>query len=305
MFQEISLFLDMMVAEKGASQNTIVSYKRDLEQFFSICPISPSKIKPENIDFFSAYLSSKSYAVKTISRKISALKMFCKFLIESKILNIDILTDIVLPKKEKLLPKFLTPKQVDALFEQSLNSSSACLKRAGVILKLIFASGMRVSEAITLQTANINYDKKQIFIKGKGEKERIVFFDDQTKKILYTYFNEDRQNFIKKRNQSNWFFPSKSSSSGHITRSAFFKNLKELALASGLNPKLISPHVLRHSFATNLINHNSDLRSVQKMLGHESISTTEIYTHITKQKLIDLVKEKHPLQSFQIKKGAS
>ena len=169
------------------------------------------------------------------------------------------------------------------------------------MIDFMFSTGLRVSELVSLPENAINYDKKIVVVLGKGSKERIVPISDISCKHLLEYYKNYRKFLVSKNKPSPFMFPSKTSESGHITRQQFFKNLKKIAFLAELNPEIISPHTLRHSFATNLINHDADLRSVQKMLGHENIATTEIYTHILDEKLIDTICSKHPLANFKFK----
>ncbi len=303
MKSELELFLNMMAAEKGACQNTLSAYRTDIEQFLLKENIAPEDIEPSKISEFVRYLSEQSYAVKTINRKISAIRDFCKFLTQEKILKTNPLPDITSPKSEKPLPKFLSTEQIQNLYQTALAHKNKTFNRIGTVIMLMFSSGLRVSEAVSLPLSAVNHNKKQISVTGKGNKDRIVFFDDATNRILLDYINDTRLSFLKNKKPSPFLFPSKTASCGHLTRDAFFKTLKQLAVECGIFPSLISPHVLRHSFATNLINHDVDLRSVQKMLGHENISTTEIYTHVSKQRIIDSVLKKHPLKDFSIKRA--
>ena len=295
MSSALELFLDKISAQDGVSMATLSAYERDILQFLSFQNTAPEQINSDSVSAFVKHLSDKHFAAKTVSRKISAIRGFCKFLIEEKILKNNPLPDITLPKREKPLPKFLNASQIEELYQKALSHQNIAFKRAGLIIKLMFASGLRVSEAVCLPLSAINHNKKQITVVGKGSKERIIFINDQTNSLLLDFINNIRSSFLKNKQTSAFLFPSKTASSGHLTRDTFFKDLKLLAVESGIPPHLVSPHVLRHSFATNLINHEADLRSVQKMLGHEAITTTEIYTHITHQKIIDSVFEKHPL----------
>ena len=297
----LEIFLDELAAEKGLSVNSLKAYETDIAQFLRKQNISPEQITAEHISSFMQDLSKRSFAVKTINRKISAIRSFCKFLAQEKIISNNPLPDIVLPKRQKTLPKFLSKEQIDMLCQTALIRQNPVYVRIGIIIRLIFASGLRISEALSLPLSAVHLIKKQICVKGKGAKERIVFFDDETKSILENYISQTRPHF--ENPKSLFLFPSKNATEGHLTRDAFFKSLKKLAVECGLSPALISPHVLRHSFATNLINHDADLRSVQKMLGHENIATTEIYTHITHQKIIDSVFKKHPLKNFETKES--
>lgn len=297
----INLFLDMLIAEKGVSQNTVISYQYDLIQFFDIIKTDSNKITRKHISDYVQELALLSYAPKSQARKLSAVREFCKFLFQEKILTDNPCLNILTPKQEKKIPNFLTPSQIKILVETAQKQPDFSIKRIGIMINLMFATGLRVSELICLTENSINYDKKIVTVIGKGSKERIVPIAESAKNAVRDYANTYRQLFIKKGKISTWLFPSLQSSSGHITRSTFFKHLKTLAFYAELNPDIISPHTLRHSFATNLINNDSDLRSVQKMLGHENIATTEIYTHVLKEKLADTVMNKHPLSSVNFK----
>lgn len=294
-------FLDMLTAEKGASANTIAAYRYDLMQFFKIAKTDYQQITRKGIVGYLKELNKLCYAQKSQARKLSALREFFKFLMQEKLIFENPCHNISAPKPEKHLPNFLTAEQINILVSRAFKEDKPALKRIGIMIHLMFTTGLRVSELISLTENSINYDKNTILIFGKGSKERIVFISNQAKKNVFEYVKNLRHNFINKNKTSNWLFPSLSSKSGHITRGSFFKHLKQLVYLAELNPDIISPHTLRHSFATNLVNHNADLRSVQKMLGHENISTTEIYTHILHDKLIDTVLKNHPLAEIKNK----
>lgn len=297
----IKHFLDMMVAEKGASTNTVKAYKYDILQFFAITGADVQNIARKHVSDYINELTNLYYTPKSQARKLSALRDFCKFLVEEKILKNNPTANITLPKLEKPLPNFLSKEQIKILYHEALSQKNISLKVTGFMIDLMFTTGLRVSELIALTENAINYDKKIVTVLGKGNKERIVPISDISCKNIFEYYKKYRPIFTSKNKNSIYMFPSKTSQSGYITRQTFFKNLKKIAFLAGLNPEIISPHTLRHSFATNLINNDADLRSVQKMLGHENISTTEIYTHILKEKLIDTVCSKHPLANFKIK----
>ena len=167
---------------------------------------------------------------------------------------------------------------------------------------MMYATGLRVSELVSLPENAINYNKKLLIVRGKGQKERLIPIAEKALEAVGKYA-ELREKFIKPRATSIWLFPSLTATDGHFTRDAFYKDLKILAIECGIYPSKVSPHVLRHSFATHLINNDADLRSVQEMLGHENISTTEIYTHITNQKLQNTVRRLHPLANFSLEKN--
>ncbi len=293
----IEFFLDMISAEKGASSNTVDAYRRDLSQFCEFVSGDELAVKSDDIERFVAYLSKKSFSPKTISRKLSAIREFYKFLYIEKTIDDNPAANVIAPKQEKPLPKFLTEGEIKNLISTAENDLSFSGRRLIAMLKLMYACGLRVSELVGLPEKCINFEKRQLIIFGKGSKERIVPVADAAISGVINYA-EFRDKYLNGK-KSPWLFPSLASKSGHITRDAFFKNIKNLAVKAGISPQRISPHVLRHSFATHLLNHNVDLRSVQKMLGHEDISTTEIYTHIVSQKLREEVRKNHPLSKVK------
>lgn len=292
-------FLETEAAEKGAAQTTLTAYEHDLRQFFELCDISaPQDLTEERIEKFIQNLRAESYAPKSLARKLSAIKDFCKFLYSEKIIKTNPAAYILTPKQDKPLPKFLSVQEIKLLIEAAFAKKDYRYWRIGVMIELMYATGLRVSELVGLPENAINYNKGLITIFGKGSKERVVPVAESALQSLSEYIDLRRE-FIKKNSNSNWLFPSLTSISGHLTRDAFYKDLKKLAVDCGIYPSRVSPHVLRHSFATHLLNNNADLRSVQKMLGHENITTTEVYTHITSQKLGDIVRRKHPLAYFK------
>jgi len=293
----IEFFLDMISAEKGASSNTVDAYRRDLSQFCEFVSGNELAVKSDDIERFVSYLSKKSFSPKTISRKLSAIREFYKFLYIEKTIDDNPAANVIAPKQEKPLPKFLTEGEIKNLISTAENDLSFSGRRLIAMLKLMYACGLRVSELVGLPEKCINFEKRQLIIFGKGSKERIVPVADAAINGVINYA-EFRDKYLNGK-KSPWLFPSLASKSGHITRDAFFKNIKNLAVKAGISPQRISPHVLRHSFATHLLNHNVDLRSVQKMLGHEDISTTEIYTHIVSQKLREEVRKNHPLSKVK------
>lgn len=293
-------FLDMMVAEVGAAQNTVVAYRLDLEQFFEIMSAKELKnVTTNDIADYVQTLSRRKFAAKSIARKLSAVKDFFKFLYTEKIIFDNPTANITAPKQEKPLPKFLTEAEVQSLITAAEDSEKRSGKRLAVMLELMYACGLRVSELVSLPENCINFDKKQILIRGKGSKERLIPVAMPALKAILEYLSY-RDEFIKGGRRSIWLFPSKTSKIGHVTRDAFFKDIKDVAKKAGIYPSRVSPHVLRHSFATHLLNHDADLRSVQKMLGHEDIATTEIYTHVITDKLVGIINDKHPLSKKRV-----
>lgn len=297
----VDSFLDAESAEKGAALTTILSYKSDLQQFFSFSgAIAPQDLTEERIEKFLQHLQTSGYAPKSMARKLSTLKDFCRFLYSEKVISTNPAAYILTPKQEKPLPKFLSVEEIEQLIDTAFAKKDYRYWRIGVMIELMYATGLRVSELVGLPENSINYGKKLVTLVGKRNKERIVPIAGRVITALQEYLPL-RNEFIKKNSSSTWLFPSLTAVSGHLTRDAFYKDLKKLAADCGIYPSRISPHVLRHSFATHLLNNNADLRSVQKMLGHENITTTEIYTHIIPQKLGDVVRSKHPLAHFEEK----
>ena len=290
-------FLDVKAVEFGAALNTIKAYRNDIYQYAEmIKPISPQNVTTEDIE---KYLSKIDCKPKTLARKISCIRDFYKFLQSEKIITENPASRIRLPKIGKSLPCFLTEEEIKKICDVNKTDKEKDFSklRMLIMIKLMYSSGLRVSEVVSLPENAINYDLKQILIFGKGSKERIVPVTGEVIKDVLEYTKE-RESFLGKR-KSKWLFPSLRSLSGHITRAGFFKNLKKMAAEAGLDETRVHPHVLRHSFATQLVNSSVDLRSIQKMLGHENIATTEIYTHITTEKLADEVRKRHPLMQYK------
>jgi integrase/recombinase XerD len=287
-------FLDSKSVERGVSQNTIMAYNYDICQYVDI--ISPKMVEEvnhEDIEYYIKIIDKKGYSPKTLSRKLSAIREFYKFLQSEKIISENPTCRVCTPKIGKHLPLFLTQEEINELCETANEMGSFVWLRMKIMIKLMYSSGLRVSELVSLPEDAINYDLNQILIYGKGSKERIVPVYGEVINDIWEYL-QVRQHYIGSR-PNKWLFPSLTSTSGHMTRDGFFKNLKKLAMLSGISQEKVHPHVLRHSFATHLVNKGADLRSIQQMLGHEHIGTTEIYTHITTEKLIDELKKRHPL----------
>ena len=293
--EAVNRFLEMMSAERGASANTLEAYGRDVEEFLTYCGgLALKEISRDDVGDFVQYLGRVGRAPKTVARKLSAVREFFKFLYTEKDIKDNPAADVLTPKQEKPLPKFLSEDEIKRLIAAAKECSGPKGRQMTAMLELMYASGLRVSELVSLPENCINFDRRQVFVRGKGSKERVVPVAPAAIQAVFDYL-EQRDCFIREGRRSIWLFPSKSSRSGHISRDTFFKRLKELAVKAGIYPSRVTPHVLRHSFATHLLNHNADLRSVQKMLGHESINTTEIYTHILSDKLLETVQKLHPL----------
>ncbi len=290
----IDEFLDVKSVEGGVSVNTLQAYRCDIEQFSEYIKCEEVlKITETQIEEYLKFLYKEGCKPKTISRKISCIREFFKFLIGEKYIKHNPSSKIKNPKIGKSLPSFLTPQEIEDICKVAILENSYSMRRMALMIKLMYTSGLRVSELVCLPENAINYTMHQILILGKGAKERVVPISNDVLKELKDYL-QYRDEFVGAKGSS-WLFPSLKSLSGHITRDGFFKSLKKIAIKAGISPAKIHPHTLRHTFATHLVNNNADLRSIQKMLGHENIVTTEIYTHITTTKLAQEVKTKHPL----------
>lgn len=291
----------MIEAQKGASQNTVNAYEADLnelEKFAGKKKIAIEYLKENHLKDFIAKLNAKKLAKTTIARKISTLKQFYKFLLLDNIIANNPALFLESPKAARKIPKYLSEDEVDILLEKSANDESLEGRRLRLILELLYASGMRISEVISLKIANLQIEKHEnnivirdyLIVKGKGDKERLVALNDRSVNLLYDYLKKD--DLLNNRNKH--LFPS-NARQGFITRQRFFQQIKQLALRSHIDPDRVSPHILRHSFATHLLNNGANLKVIQQLLGHESISTTQIYTHILNDRLKEEVKLKHPL----------
>ena len=285
-----------MLAERGAADNTIHAYRRDLEEFLKYCnshSIDELNVNTKDIRTYMAILSERGLSSATSARRLSSLKQFFRFLCAENFRSKDPTAIIDAPKQGRALPKILSEEEVSLLLEAAAKDFSHEGVRLKALLELLYATGMRVSELISLPNNALPDNRKIILVRGKGDKERLVPIGEPAKTALAKY-KTVRQHYLKKNQTSPWLFPS-AARQGHLTRQRFGQLLKELARAAGINPAKVSPHVLRHAFASHLLNHGADLRVVQQMLGHADISTTQIYTHVLDERLRKLVAENHPL----------
>lgn len=282
----IDIFLEALSAEKGRSSKTLSSYESDLRLANDSIPVGLLNATHEDIQ---SYLSSLPDKASSISRKASALRGFYKFLLLEKIISINPTTNLELPKSNRTLPQFLSIQEIDLLISSAGDIKTSVRLRA--MIELLYASGLRVSELCELPMTALLGDK--LLIHGKGAKERIVPMHKSAIDALNKWLE------IRDRNiESKYVFPSHGKS-GHITRDGFFKILKKCASLSGISPSRVSPHVLRHSFASHLLSGGANLRAIQTMLGHEDISTTQIYTHILPEKLQETIVQHHPLAKIK------
>lgn len=277
----INVFLESLSAEKGRSKKTLESYGGDLRSADSALVGGLMGATEESIQDYLSHLPDKA---SSISRKASALRGFYKFLMLEKIINKNPTANLELPKRVRPLPKFLSLGEIELLISSAGNVKNSIRLRA--MIELLYASGLRVSELCELPMAAVLGDK--LLIHGKGAKERLVPMHKKAQDELKKWLD------IRTPADSKYVFPS-ASKTGHITRDGFFKILKKCALSAGINPNRVSPHVLRHSFASHLLAGGANLREIQIMLGHEDISTTQIYTHILPEKLRETLETHHPL----------
>ena len=299
MQNEIDSFLEMLVAERGASPRTVDSYRRDLTDFnafLAVKDIRMIKAKRVDIQAYMQQLARQMSAPKTQARRLSAIREFYRFLFSENRITKNPADYLISPKVGKPLPKYLSESEVKALLSTAEKEDI----RIYALLEVLYATGLRVSELVGLPMTAIRWDERTLAVIGKGNKERIVPLNEPAIQALDRW-SISRETRIPVGRVNKWLFPS-ASKTGHLTRDGFFKHLKQIALSSGIDPNRVSPHVFRHSFASHLIAHDADLRSVQKMLGHADIATTEIYTHVLADRLKKVVEKSHPL-AYSNRKG--
>lgn len=288
MEKEIENFIEYLIIEKKYSKNTVTSYERDLKKFQKI--MDNKKINNISKKDIQNYLNelNKNQSSRSISRNISTLKSFYKYLKINKKITINPMDQINNPKTKKALPKVLSEEEVNKLLDIQLKTNFDYRNKA--MLELMYSSGLRVSELINLNLNDIDLDNDTVKIFGKGSKERIIPLNDYAKEALKEYITVHRKELFK-HGENNYLFLN--NHGNKMTRQGFFKILQKLAREKNIKTEL-SPHTLRHSFATHLLKYGADLRSIQELLGHSDISSTQIYTHITNEKLEKNYKEYHP-----------
>ncbi len=288
----VDSFLEMIVAERGASPRTVLSYRRDLVDLRGFLIARHTDLVRAGRQHLTAYLhqlATLGLSPKTQARRLSAMREFYRFLFSEGVLAQNPTDYLISPKLNKSLPKYLSEGEVRLLLETAEREN----RRIYTLLEVLYATGMRVSELVGLPVLAVTRDNKTLFVVGKGNKERVVPLNEPAERALKRWLI-DREVMLPPGRKNKWLFPS-ASQSGHLTRDGFFKHLKQVALIAGIPPDKVSPHVFRHSFASHLVAHDADLRSVQKMLGHADIATTEIYTHVLADRLKKVVEKSHPL----------
>lgn len=285
----IEEFLRYLLIDKGYSNNTIESYKRDLEKFLIFNNDKDiSSIKNSDLKEYIKYLNEENLNEKSIARNISSIKSFYKFLVIQKYINNNPSDSIFQPKLKKSLPNILTEEEVLKLLDIKLTDNFSYRNKA--MLELMYATGIRVSELVNLKLQDLDLNQDIIRTFGKGSKERVIPIGDYAKEYLEKYIYEYRGSMLKKEASEYLFL---NNHGKKMTRQGFFKIIKKIAQEKGIN-KDLSPHTLRHSFASHLLKYGADLRTIQELLGHSDISTTQIYTHITNEELKKNYKYYHP-----------
>ncbi|MDR3465234.1 MAG: site-specific tyrosine recombinase XerD [Xanthobacteraceae bacterium] len=308
----IDLFLDMLAAEQGAGDNTLSAYRRDLEDLSAFLARANSGFAGADTDRLRDYLTdldTRGFKPSSAARRLSAIRHLFRFLLTEGVRSDDPAAILSGPKRGRPLPKVLSIAEVDRLLGHAKAQADADAApgqklraaRLACLLEVLYATGLRVSELVALPASAARRDARMLVVRGKGNKERLVPLNDAAREAMASYLAMQSaaaapaaKAKAAKPPASKWLFPS-FGDSGHLTRQHFARELKELAVAAGLPGRLVSPHVLRHAFASHLLHNGADLRIVQTLLGHSDISTTQIYTHVVEERLKSLVRDLHPL----------
>ena len=301
----VESFLEMMSAERGAAGNTLVSYERDLDDLHGFLvhrKIRLTEAAPADLSAYLAHLAAQGFKASSQARRLSAMRQFYKFLYAEGIRGDDPTGIIDAPKKGRALPKTMTVDDVSRLLAQAETEATTpgpgqiSRARMFALIELLYATGMRVSELVSLPAKVLDQDGRFLMIRGKGNKDRLVPLSLSAIAALKAYgaLRAAEARAAKQPEESPWLFPS-SGKQGFLPRQVFARDLKDLAIRAGLSPSAISPHVMRHAFASHLLQNGADLRVVQELLGHSDISTTQIYTHVLEERLHQLVQTHHPL----------
>lgn len=291
----IDLYLDMLAAERGAAANTIAAYRRDLTSIAEALPRGCRLFDagPDDLRLCLQRMVKAGLAASSQARKLSALRGLYRFMVQDGLRADDPAQGLDAPRLSRPLPKALTVEDVSALLQCAAARTDHKGLRLTCLLEVIYASGLRVSELLALPHPPLGPDPRFLQVRGKGGRERLAPMSPEALEALSRYL-EVRTMFLVKGQPSPWLFPSRGAE-GHLTRQAFGIALKQLARDAGIDHRKVSPHVLRHAFASHLLAGGADLRSLQKMLGHADISTTQIYTHVREARLAALVEQAHPL----------
>jgi len=302
-FHWISTFLEAQSAELGAATNTQLAYGRDLKDFDAYLArnsLDFTDAQRSDVENYLIYCDAQGLAKSTRARRLSAIKQLYRFAFEEGLREDNPAIQISGPGQDKRLPKILSEDEVDRLLDASRASGrnpSEQLRNI-CLMELLYATGMRVSELVSLPISATRGDPRLLLIMGKGGKERMVPLSPPARVALADWLElrdvQDEENRLAKKPVSRFLFPSRGKS-GYLTRHRFYLMIKEFAVAGGVDPSKVTPHTLRHAFATHLLANGADLRAIQTMLGHADVATTEIYTHVLEERLSELVLEHHPL----------
>ena len=308
--RHLTAFLEMMSAEKGAAANTLEAYRRDIDDLLGHLASrgrTVANARQADLESYLVNLSERGMATASRSRKLSSLRHFFKFLLAENAIAENPAERLSGPKRERPLPKTLSVAEVDRLLDVArsrMQTSDARERRSACrfycLLEVLYATGLRVSELVALPRDVLRADDRMLTIKGKGGRERIVPLNGAARSALAAYLDLESMVADRAELASRWLFASRASG-GHLTRQRFGQELKEVALVAGLDPERVSPHVLRHAFASHLLDRGADLRTVQQLLGHADISTTQIYTHVLEERLKQLVLTHHPLAQLPVR----
>ena len=309
----LEAFLEMLQAERGAAENTVDAYRRDITDFLGYLgarDLQLADVERRHIAEYLEGLGRDGLAAASRARRLSALRQFSKFLVASEIIGADAFELVRGPKQARALPKILSVADVDRLLTAAQARAKAATGaetmralRLLALLEVLYATGLRVSELVTLPRAVLAGDGKVLTIKGKGGRERLVPLTGPAMAALAGFLAAAESvvgGASSTGASARYLFPSRSAE-GHLTRQRLGQDLKDLAAEAGLDPARVSPHVLRHAFASHLLDRGADLRVVQQLLGHADISTTQIYTHVLQERLKQLVFEHHPLAKAAVK----
>lgn len=289
-------YLHYLRVEKQLAKNSIVSYERDLKKYLTFMKNKGFQrmedIEKLHILQFIQSEREQGKTAKTCSRYISAIRTFHTFLLRDGVIAINVTEDLILPKSDKKLPKVLSPKEIDILFDSMQNKTGTVGLRNRAMIELLYATGMRVTELVDLNLDQVHLTMGYVRCIGKGNKERMIPIGRIANEALTRYLNESRGKLqAKSKKRTNALFLNQKGE--RLTRQGIWKLLNQFVLDAGITKK-ISPHILRHSFATHLLENGADLRSVQELLGHADLSTTQIYTHVTKNKMAEIYNQFHP-----------
>ena len=291
--RHVEAFLEMLAAERGAARLTLAAYRHDLAVVAEFLGGALDSASTEDLRNYLGALARDGLSARTAARRLSALRQFYRFLLLDGRRQDDPTAALDAPRLGRPLPKLVSEDEATKLLDAAAAQGGAEGARLICLVELLYGAGLRVSELVSLPLAAARGEKRFLVVRGKGDKERLVPVGEPARAALAAYLAR-RDGFVAGTKSERFLFPSRSAA-GHLTRRRCGQLMKELALAAGIDPARLSPHVLRHAFATHLLDRGADLRSVQEMLGHADIATTQIYTHVAGERLQRLVREHHPL----------